>query len=58
MAGPNQGKENPLGEGGMGLHEWAFKLSSFDGLETGVGFELTDVVRGREALHLTYRFGP
>ena len=28
MAGPDQGKENPLGEGGMGLHEWAFKLSS------------------------------
>jgi dihydrofolate reductase len=29
MAGPNQGEENPLGEGGMGLHEWAVKLESW-----------------------------
>lgn len=25
-AGPNQSEENPLGEGGMQLHEWAFAL--------------------------------
>jgi len=31
MAGPNQGEDNPLGEGGMGLHEWAVKLSSWRG---------------------------
>lgn len=29
MAGPNQSEENPLGEGGEGLHEWAFKQASF-----------------------------
>ena len=29
MAGPNQSEENPLGEGGMALHEWVFKLASW-----------------------------
>jgi dihydrofolate reductase len=29
VAGPNQGEEHPLGEGGMELHEWVFKLSSW-----------------------------
>ncbi len=49
MAGPNQSEENPLGEGGEGLHGWIFKLASFrsehgmgDGGETGVS---DDVVR-------------
>jgi dihydrofolate reductase len=28
-AGPNQSEENPLGEGGMQLHEWAFELESW-----------------------------
>src|SRR3712207_5068908 len=28
VAGPNQSVENPLGEGGEGLHEWAFPLKS------------------------------
>jgi dihydrofolate reductase len=27
IAGPNQSKEAPLGEGGMQLHEWAFELA-------------------------------
>lgn len=31
MAGPSQSEENPLGEGGMALHEWVFKLSSWRG---------------------------
>jgi hypothetical protein len=26
VAGPNQSAENPLGEGGGNLHEWAFAL--------------------------------
>jgi dihydrofolate reductase len=26
VAGPNQSEENPLGEGGEALHEWAFEL--------------------------------
>jgi dihydrofolate reductase len=29
VAGPNQSEENPLGEGGMRLHEWAFKLDAW-----------------------------
>src|SRR5919108_4046872 len=29
VAGPNQTKENPLGEGGESLHEWAFPLRAF-----------------------------
>lgn len=29
MAGPNQGLENPLGEGGLQLHEWVFKTASW-----------------------------
>jgi dihydrofolate reductase len=31
MAGPSQSEENPLGEGGMGLHEWVFKLAAWRG---------------------------
>ena len=29
VAGPNQSAENPLGEGGESLHEWAFPLAAF-----------------------------
>jgi dihydrofolate reductase len=29
VAGPAQSPENPLGEGGMALHEWAFATKSF-----------------------------
>ena len=29
VAGPNQSVENPLGEGGEALHEWAFATRSF-----------------------------
>lgn len=38
MAGPNQSEENPLGEGGGQLHEWAFALEAFrkpHGMEGG-----------------------
>jgi dihydrofolate reductase len=28
-AGPNQSLENPLGEGGLALHEWAFSTMTF-----------------------------
>jgi dihydrofolate reductase len=37
-AGPNQSAENPLGEGGMRLHEWAFATAGWraqHGLEGG-----------------------
>jgi dihydrofolate reductase len=47
VAGPNQSLENPLGEGGMRLHDWAFKLKSFremhgdtGGGETGTNDEV------------------
>jgi dihydrofolate reductase len=29
IAGPNPSEENPLGEGGMQLHEWAFRLAAW-----------------------------
>jgi dihydrofolate reductase len=29
VAGPNQSEEHPLGEGGMQLHEWIFKLAAW-----------------------------
>ena len=29
VAGPNESEENPLGEGGEQLHEWAFKLAAW-----------------------------
>jgi dihydrofolate reductase len=38
VAGPNQSVENPLGEGGGGLHEWAFAVKTFrdvHGMEGG-----------------------
>jgi dihydrofolate reductase len=46
IAGPNQTLEQPLGEGGEQLHEWAFGLVSFrerhgeSGGETGVEDDL------------------
>jgi dihydrofolate reductase len=42
VAGPGQSLENPLGEGGLALHEWAFATQSFravhglDGGERGL----------------------
>ncbi|MDX6522469.1 MAG: hypothetical protein QOJ31_1760 [Gaiellales bacterium] len=45
VAGPNQSLDNPLGEGGMALHEWAFATRSFrdehggEGGETGLDDE-------------------
>ncbi len=38
VAGPNQSLENPIGEGGMRLHDWAFATSTWreqHGLEGG-----------------------
>jgi len=39
VAGPNQSLENPIGEGGMRLHQWMFKTESWlaqEGREGGV----------------------
>jgi dihydrofolate reductase len=38
VAGPHQSLENPIGEGGMGLHDWAFATRTFratHGMEGG-----------------------
>jgi dihydrofolate reductase len=47
VAGPNQSVENPLGIGGMRLHEWVFPLAAWramQGLEGGEVNESTRVV--------------
>jgi len=49
VAGPEQSEENPLGIGGMQLHEWAFRLKAFrepHGEEGGEVDESTPVVAG------------
>lgn len=40
VAGPNQSEENPLGEGGMQLHEWALKLDAWRGAHGKGGGEV------------------
>lgn len=47
VAGPNQSEENPLGEGGGSLHDWAFALRPFrepHGMEGGEVNASTPVV--------------
>jgi dihydrofolate reductase len=45
MAGPSQGLDDPLGIGGMRLHDWLFELAAFhDGDEDGVENASTVVV--------------
>ncbi len=34
-AGPDQSLDNPLGVGGMGLHEWAFRTDTFQKMHGG-----------------------
>ncbi|HEY0493419.1 MAG TPA: dihydrofolate reductase family protein [Candidatus Dormibacteraeota bacterium] len=49
VAGPNQSLENPIGEGGMRLHEWVFETLAWrqqHGLEGGVRNADSDVVEG------------
>src|SRR5579871_916661 len=54
VAGPNQGLENPLGEGGMRLHEWVFQTAAWraqhglEGGESGVDSEV--VARSLEGI--------
>jgi dihydrofolate reductase len=40
VAGPNQSEENPLGEGGESLHDWAFPLKAFRELHGREGGEV------------------
>jgi dihydrofolate reductase len=52
VAGPNPTLEEPLGEGGEGLHEWVFPLASWrapHGLEGGETGPDDDLVRERLA---------
>jgi dihydrofolate reductase len=47
VAGPNQSPENPIGEGGMRLHEWAFATDTWrrqQGLDGGEHNADADVV--------------
>jgi dihydrofolate reductase len=47
VAGPNQSAENPLGEGGQRLHEWAFPLAAWrepHGLQGGEVNESSRIV--------------
>jgi len=48
VAGPNQSEENPIGVGGMALHEWVFDLAAWrteHGLDGGEVNESTPVVQ-------------
>jgi dihydrofolate reductase len=48
VAGPNQSEDNPLGESGMDLHQWAFALDAWrkahgrEGGETNVSSQVLD----------------
>lgn len=42
IAGPNQGREQPLGVGGDRLHEWAFPLRAFKEMHGQEGGEVND----------------
>jgi dihydrofolate reductase len=51
-AGPGQGPDNPLGEGGLQLHEWIFRTRSFRELQGQGGGEAgvsDDLFRARTA---------
>jgi dihydrofolate reductase len=52
VAGPAQSEENPLGVGGMDLHEWFFPLAVFREMHGGEGGEVntsSPVVKERQA---------
>jgi dihydrofolate reductase len=51
-SGPEQSEENPLGIGGMALHEWFFPLKEFQEMHGGHGGEVnasSPVVQERQA---------
>src|SRR3954469_13582456 len=48
VAGPNQSVQNPLGIGGMRLHEWAFPLAAFRALHGMEGGEVNESTRVME----------
>jgi dihydrofolate reductase len=52
IAGPNQSQENPIGEGGMRLHEWAFKTRAWRAQQRMEGGELNDDSRVIEEVNV------
>ncbi|HET9154104.1 MAG TPA: dihydrofolate reductase family protein [Solirubrobacterales bacterium] len=66
LAGPNQGEEHPLGEGGMALHEWVFKLEAWrephgrEGGEVNASSEVFEEAAGNTGAVVMGRnmFGP
>lgn len=66
MAGPNQGEEHPLGEGGEQLHEWVVKLAAWrephgrEGGEVNASSEVFEEVTANTGAVLMGRnmFGP
>jgi len=65
-AGPNQGEEHPLGEGGEGLHEWVVKLAAWrephgrEGGEVNASSEIFEEAAGNTGAVVMGRnmFGP
>jgi dihydrofolate reductase len=52
VAGPNQSQENPLGEGGEGLHDWVVALKAWreaSGMDGGEENESSPIVRDEYA---------
>jgi dihydrofolate reductase len=52
VAGPDQSEDDPLGVGGMGLHQWVFPLKAFKEAHGGEGGEVnasSAVVQERQA---------
>jgi dihydrofolate reductase len=45
VAGPNQSEQNPLGEGGVRLHGWAFSLAAWRELHGREGGEVNESTR-------------
>jgi hypothetical protein len=45
VAGPNQGEENPLGEGGERLHDWVVPLAAWRQSHRHQGGEVNESAR-------------
>jgi dihydrofolate reductase len=54
VAGPNQSEEHPIGEGGLALHDWVVKLSSWRRTHGKEGGEVnaSDLVFAEAAAHI------
>jgi dihydrofolate reductase len=61
IAGPNQSLENPLGEGGEGLHEWAFvtegwrRMQGMEGGEKSTDSDLVEQVMSGNGAYIMGR---